>query len=97
MGSGRTKVSIIALITRWARTFARRSGDCDSSVIPSAAPSCARRRYGGNVTGGSFRIIRSPPARLFFHILGPDDVAQAVMTPAAKLGADGVLTYPVEV
>ena len=32
-----------------------------------------------------------------FHILGPDDVAQAVMTPAAKLGADGVLTYPVEV
>ena len=32
-------------------------GDCDSSVIPSAAPSCARRRYGGNVTGGSFRII----------------------------------------
>jgi uncharacterized protein (DUF488 family) len=32
-----------------------------------------------------------------FHILGPDHVAQAVMTPAAKLGADGVLTYPVEV
>ena len=34
---------------------------------------------------------------IVFHILGPDDVAQAVMTPAAKLGADGVLTYPVEV
>jgi uncharacterized protein (DUF488 family) len=34
---------------------------------------------------------------IVFHILGPDDVAQAVMTPAAKPGADGVLTYPVEV
>ena len=32
-----------------------------------------------------------------FHILGPDHVARALMTPAAKLGADGVLTYPVEV
>lgn len=32
-----------------------------------------------------------------FHILGPDHVAQAFMTPAAKLGADGALTYPVEV
>jgi uncharacterized protein (DUF488 family) len=31
-----------------------------------------------------------------FHILGPDHVARAFMTPAAKLGADGVLTYPVE-
>jgi uncharacterized protein (DUF488 family) len=32
-----------------------------------------------------------------FHILGPDHVARAFMTPAAKLGADGVLTYSVEV
>ena len=32
-----------------------------------------------------------------FHILGPDHVARAFVTPAAKLGADGVLTYPVEV
>jgi hypothetical protein len=32
-----------------------------------------------------------------FHIFGPDHVAQAFMTPAAKVGADGVLTYPVEV
>jgi uncharacterized protein (DUF488 family) len=32
-----------------------------------------------------------------FHILGPDHVAQAFMTPAAKLSADGALTYPVEV
>ena len=32
-----------------------------------------------------------------FHILGPDHVAQAFMTPAAKIGADGVLIYPVEV
>jgi uncharacterized protein (DUF488 family) len=32
-----------------------------------------------------------------FHILGPDYVAQALMTPAAKLGANGALTYPVEV
>jgi uncharacterized protein (DUF488 family) len=28
-----------------------------------------------------------------FHILGPDRVAQALMTPAAKLNADGALTY----
>jgi uncharacterized protein (DUF488 family) len=32
-----------------------------------------------------------------FHILGPNHVAQALMTPAAKPGADGVLTYPIEV
>ena len=32
-----------------------------------------------------------------FHILGPDHVAQAFITRAAKLGADGALTYPVEV
>jgi uncharacterized protein (DUF488 family) len=32
-----------------------------------------------------------------FHILGPDHVAQAFMTLAAKLGIDGALTYPVEV
>jgi uncharacterized protein (DUF488 family) len=32
-----------------------------------------------------------------FHILGPDHVAQAFMTPAARLGAEGALTYPVEV
>ena len=32
-----------------------------------------------------------------FHILGPDHVARAFMTPAAKLSADGVLTYSVEV
>jgi uncharacterized protein (DUF488 family) len=29
-----------------------------------------------------------------FHILGPGHVAQAFMTPAAKPGAAGVLTYP---
>lgn len=32
-----------------------------------------------------------------FHILGPNHVAQAFITRAAKLGADGALTYPVEV
>ena len=32
-----------------------------------------------------------------FHILGPDHVARAFMTPAAKLSADGVLTYSAEV
>ena len=32
-----------------------------------------------------------------FHILGPDHVAQAFITPAAKLSVDGALTYPVEV
>jgi len=31
-----------------------------------------------------------------FHILGADHVARAVMTPAAKLGANEVLTYPVD-
>jgi uncharacterized protein (DUF488 family) len=34
---------------------------------------------------------------IVFHILGPDHVAQAFMTPAAKIGADGVLIYPVGV
>ena len=28
-----------------------------------------------------------------FHILGPNHVAQALMTPAAKLGAGGAITY----
>jgi len=32
-----------------------------------------------------------------FHILGPNHVAQAFMTPTAKLGPDGALTYPVAV
>jgi uncharacterized protein (DUF488 family) len=32
-----------------------------------------------------------------FHILRHDHVARGLMTPAAKLGADGALTYPVEV
>jgi uncharacterized protein (DUF488 family) len=32
-----------------------------------------------------------------FHILGPDHIARAFMTPAARLGSDGVLTYPVEI
>jgi hypothetical protein len=41
----------------WARTFAPRWRNCDNSVIPSGAPSCAQRRCGGDVTGGSFRII----------------------------------------
>jgi uncharacterized protein (DUF488 family) len=31
-----------------------------------------------------------------FHILGADHVARASMTPAARLGVDGVLTYPVD-
>jgi uncharacterized protein (DUF488 family) len=31
-----------------------------------------------------------------FHILGPDQVVPAVMTSAARRGADGVLTYPRE-
>jgi uncharacterized protein (DUF488 family) len=31
-----------------------------------------------------------------FHILGTDHVARASMTPAARLGAGGVLTYPVD-
>ena len=31
-----------------------------------------------------------------FHILGPDYVAPALMTQAAKRGSDGVLTYPFE-
>jgi uncharacterized protein (DUF488 family) len=30
-----------------------------------------------------------------FHILGPNHVVQAFMTPTAKLGANGALTYPV--
>ncbi|MGH6675574.1 MAG: DUF488 family protein, partial [Xanthobacteraceae bacterium] len=29
-----------------------------------------------------------------FHILGPGHVAQAIMTSAAKLGANGAITYP---
>ena len=32
-----------------------------------------------------------------FHILGPGHIAPALLTPAAKLGAAGVLTYPVAV
>jgi hypothetical protein len=32
-----------------------------------------------------------------FHILGPDHVARALITTAAKLGLGKVLTYPVEV
>ena len=40
-----------------ARTFTSRWRGCENSVIPSGAPSCARRCYGGDVTGGSFRII----------------------------------------
>jgi uncharacterized protein (DUF488 family) len=32
-----------------------------------------------------------------FHILGPGHVAQGFMTPAAKPGAAGALTYPAEV
>jgi uncharacterized protein (DUF488 family) len=55
--SGRTKVFIITPTTRWARTFTSRWRNCDNSVIPSGAPSCAQRRYGGDVTGESFRII----------------------------------------
>jgi uncharacterized protein (DUF488 family) len=31
-----------------------------------------------------------------FHILDADHVARASMTPAARLGVDGVLTYPVD-
>ena len=31
-----------------------------------------------------------------FHILGPAHVAQAFMTPTAKLGGDGALTYSIE-
>ena len=31
-----------------------------------------------------------------FHILGPDHIARAFLTPAAKLGPDRVLTYPIE-
>jgi len=31
-----------------------------------------------------------------FHILGPDHVVPAVMTAAARRGAEGVLTYPLE-
>jgi uncharacterized protein (DUF488 family) len=31
-----------------------------------------------------------------FHILGPGEVAPAVMAPAARLRADGVLAYPLE-
>lgn len=31
-----------------------------------------------------------------FHILGADHVARASMTPAARFGANGVLTYPVD-
>lgn len=31
-----------------------------------------------------------------FHILGPDHVARAFITTAAKLGPDRVLTYPIE-
>jgi uncharacterized protein (DUF488 family) len=33
---------------------------------------------------------------IVFHILGTDHVARAFMTPAAKLRANGVLTYPVD-
>jgi uncharacterized protein (DUF488 family) len=29
-----------------------------------------------------------------FHILGPDHIARAFITTAAKLGPDRVLTYP---
>lgn len=32
-----------------------------------------------------------------FHILGPGQIAPALLTPAAKPGAAGVLTYPVAV
>jgi uncharacterized protein (DUF488 family) len=32
-----------------------------------------------------------------FHILGPGHIAQAVITPAAKVGVDGALSYPAEV
>ena len=35
------------------------------------------------------------PGEAVFHILGPDHVEQAVMTPAARPGADGALIYPV--
>jgi uncharacterized protein (DUF488 family) len=33
---------------------------------------------------------------IVFHILGADHVARAFMTPAARLRANGVLTYPVD-
>jgi Protein of unknown function, DUF488 len=70
MRSGRTKVFTITPTTRWARTFTPRWRNCVNSVIPSGAPSCAQRRYGGGVTGGSFQIIGSPPARLSFTFSG---------------------------
>ena len=33
---------------------------------------------------------------IVFHILGADHVARAFMTSAARLGANGVLTYPID-
>ena len=51
------QVFIITPTRRWARAFTPRWRNCENSVIPSGAPSCAQRRYGGDVTGGSFQII----------------------------------------
>ena len=94
MRSGRTKVFIITPTTRWARAFTPRWRNCENSVIPSGAPSCAPRRYGGDVAGGSFWDYLIAAGEAVFHILGPDHIARAFITTAAKLGPDRVLTYP---
>ena len=78
-------------------TFTPRWRNCDNSVIPSGAPSFAPRRYGGDVAGGSFWDYLIDAGEAVFHILGPDHVARAFITTAAKRGPDRVLTYPVEI
>ena len=78
------------------KTFTPRWRNWDNSVIPSGAPSFTPRRYGGDVAGGSFWDYLIAAGEAVFHILGPDHVARAFITTAAKLGPDRVLTYPIE-
>jgi hypothetical protein len=77
--------------------FTPRWRNCDNSVIPSGTPSFAPRRYGGDVAGASFWDYLIAVGEAVFHILGPDHVARAFITTAAKRGPDRVLTYPVEI
>src|SRR5262245_40221381 len=96
MRSGGTKVSTITPTMRWARIFTRRSGDCDNSHSERCAIMCAETLW----WQCHRRIISDyliAAGEAVFHILGPDHVARAFMTPAAKLGADEVLTYRVQV
>jgi hypothetical protein len=55
--SGTTKAFTTMPTIRWAKRFARRSRSCGNSARTDVAPSCGRKRCGGDVTAGSSRII----------------------------------------